>query len=207
MSAPRTRVRAALKVASVGIQESCEISSDPDALGIECTVARSSEISNDILHGIYDLWANNMQTLYTNSSFGWKPAEKEKELFASPSRFILAFKTGTGERGSIRELVGFTMFRFEYEDGESLVYCYEIQISPGIQGIGLGRKLMGYLETIGNVYEMDKIMLTVLKANQKAFQFYEKYGFQIDPSSPSLHGEEVDYEIMSKEICTEWSSE
>jgi ribosomal protein S18 acetylase RimI-like enzyme len=39
-----------------------------------------------------------------------------------------------------------------------------------------------------------------LTANIKAWKFYTKLGYQIDATSPSQYGENVDYEIMSKDI-------
>jgi len=100
------------------------------------------------------------------------------------------------------------MFRFEYEDRENTLYCYELEISKAAQRTGLGTILMGHLMTIGSAWEMDKIMLTVFKENSPALKFYQTVGFIIDPSSPSYledgtiadDVEDVDYEIMSK-VC------
>lgn len=161
------------------------------------------------IDAIWNVFEGNMKTLYETSSLGWNPAEKRKELFHTSSRFILAYRTkfASDSPGAKKNLVGFSMFRFECEDEEAVVYCYELQVCLDTRGLGLGRTLMGYLEAIGEVYEMEKTMLTVLKANENAVGFYNKYGFEVDPTSPSLHGEEVDYEILSKEICPEWTSE
>ena len=53
---------------------------------------------------------------YKSSSFGWDPEAKRKELFHSLSRFILVYEADTDT------LLAFTMFRFEFEEGEDLVY-------------------------------------------------------------------------------------
>jgi hypothetical protein len=51
---------------------------------------------------------------YIKSSFGWDPSSKLEELFAPVSRFILVHAEG--------KLVGFVMFRFEYEYRENILY-------------------------------------------------------------------------------------
>ena len=43
-------------------------------------------------------------------------------------------------------------------------------------------------------------MLTVLKNNADAVAFYTRQGFTVDGSSPSAHGEEAPYEILSKAV-------
>ncbi len=38
--------------------------------------------------------------------------------------------------------------RFEYEDGEAVLYCYELQVARAAQQRGLGRAMMDLLEQI-----------------------------------------------------------
>lgn len=40
---------------------------------------------------------------------------------------------------------------------------YDIQVTTAAQGMGLGKELLGELAKLGNAYNMEKIMLTVLK--------------------------------------------
>lgn len=49
-------------------------------------------------------------------------------------------------------------------------------------------------------------MLTVLKKNRGAVQFYRRIGFSIDSGSPSRHGEKAFYEIMSILLSAEEGS-
>jgi hypothetical protein len=57
-----------------------------------------------------------------NSSFGWDPEKKQKEIFHSLSRFLLVY-----DEEDI--LVAFTMFRFEHEKDEDIVYwCISISV-------------------------------------------------------------------------------
>jgi hypothetical protein len=59
-----------------------------------------------------------------NSSFGWDPAKKRKEIFHSLSRFILVYDKGD-------TLLAFVMFRFEHENDEDMVYWYtSISLCP-----------------------------------------------------------------------------
>jgi len=74
---------------------------------------------------------------------------------------------------------------------------------------GLGRLLMGFLETIGkNVPSVEKVMLTCFLANEKGIEFYERIGFAKDEISPvprTLRFGKVfnpDYMIMSKVVKT-----
>ena len=76
---------------------------------------------------------------------------------------------------------------------------YELQVAASAQGKGLGKKLLCDLEKIGKGFNMEKIMLTVLKckstlslsllcrfvpdtshtANSKARSFYTSLGYEI----------------------------
>ena len=54
---------------------------------------------------------------YLNSSLGWDPKAKQKELFHSKSRFVLVQSTDL----SI-PLLAFSMFRFDDEENEVVLY-------------------------------------------------------------------------------------
>lgn len=125
------------------------------------------------------VWPISSHTSYKSSSFGWDPEAKRKELFHSLSRFILVHEPDTDT------LLAFTMLRFEVEEEEAVVYwqaihtafptyyyfltmlwcpqSYDVQVTKAAQGMGLGKELLKELAKIGNVYDMEKIMLTVLK--------------------------------------------
>ncbi|RDB28763.1 N-alpha-acetyltransferase 40 [Hypsizygus marmoreus] len=166
-------------------------------------VARAKELSDHERDSIWAIFNENMRDLYSRSSFGWNPASKLAELFDPLSRFILVHE----EAG----MVAFTMFRFEYEDGENILYCYDLQISRTCQRTGLGKALMQSLEQIGTGWRMGKIVLTVFKGNRSARDFYSASGFEVDESSPGytedgedpVEEEEVDYEILSKPLQVE----
>ncbi|OJT03044.1 N-alpha-acetyltransferase 40 [Trametes pubescens] len=146
------------------------------------------------------------------SSFGWHPKPKRKELFHRNARFILIFD-GESSQGATT-LVAFAMFRFERDQGEDLLYCYELQVSGLFRSSGIGHFFVEKLTAIGKRWGMSKIMLTALKSNVAARRFYSKTGFQVDPSSPEYEStsedgdspdedaedESYDYEILSKAL-------
>ena len=61
---------------------------------------------------------------------GWDVEEKQKELFHPDSRFIVLSAAVTEsdpsepEEQHTEHVVGFAMFRFDYEEGEKLLYWY-----------------------------------------------------------------------------------
>jgi len=143
---------------------------------------------------IWSMFEANMRTMYTGSSFGWDPPKKEEELFNRLSRFILVYPTNDKD-----SLVAFTAFRFEFEEDEIILYCYDLQVSKTSQRHGLGRALMNHLAKIGADFKMDKIMLTVFKANTRALKFYKDFGFEFDITSPDDEDEE-DYKLLCKSL-------
>ncbi|KAH9847356.1 acyl-CoA N-acyltransferase [Lenzites betulinus] len=148
-------------------------------------VATGPSLSKDLRKEVWDLWETNMRALMEPSSFGWEPQEKRKELFHRNARFILVFEDDAGEDAG-GALTAFSKFRFEWDELEAddWLYCYELQVSEAYRNAGLGRFFVEKLTTIGKHWGMSKIMLTVLKSNAAARQFYGKTGFEVDPISP-----------------------
>ncbi|KII93583.1 hypothetical protein PLICRDRAFT_35808 [Plicaturopsis crispa FD-325 SS-3] len=151
---------------------------------------------------VWEILEGNMRGLYTNSTtFSWDPPAKRAELFHRSSRFLLVRANDDGQ------IVAYTMFRFEHEEGEDLLYCYELQVAPSAQRTGLGAALVAHLHALAVPWHMEKIMLTVLKANEQAVAFYARLGFTMDPACPGYptddddEEEEVDYEILSRVVA------
>ncbi|KAJ7181733.1 acyl-CoA N-acyltransferase [Mycena crocata] len=167
----------------------CLVAADPIHT-FEVLLAES--LDEPARNSIWSMFEANMRTMYSASSFGWDPPHKKGELFDPLSRFILVYPQ-TGQRS----LVAFTAFRFEFEEGQNILYCYDLQVSKASQRHGLGRALMNRLSKIGADFRLDKIMLTVFKANPKALTFYANLGFEVDPDSPDDDDEE-DYKILCK---------
>lgn len=106
--------------------------------------------------------------------------------------------------GSVR---AFTSLMPCYEEGQPVVYCYEVHLKPDLQRTGLGSLLLGFQQTIAfNLPPVSKVMLTCYKSNDGAYNFYKKLGFGVDEISPetrTLRGGKVfvpDYVILSKAI-------
>ncbi|TDL28728.1 acyl-CoA N-acyltransferase [Rickenella mellea] len=168
----------------------------------------SSELSQHIRDEIWRIFESNMQVLYHKSSFGWDPPSKRSELFHKLSRFLLIWSIPSGESTSQQlTLQGYSMFRFEREDRQNMIYCYELQIASQARRMGLGAALVHNLECIGRALVMEKLMLTIFRANTDAKQFYILNRFAIDDTSPdSSQGKEggeegqsiCDYEMLSK---------
>lgn len=58
---------------------------------------------------------------YVNSSFGWAPRSKKQEMFDARSRFIIAY-----QEDSPTNIVAYTMFRFDREEHQDVVYWYAL---------------------------------------------------------------------------------
>jgi ribosomal protein S18 acetylase RimI-like enzyme len=95
--------------------------------------------------------------------------------------------------------MGFLEYRILIEDDSVVLYIWEIHLVPRVHKQGLGRYMMQIAELIARKHGLDKIMLTVFKQNVTAMNFYKnKLRYVIDDTDPSMSGEKVNYEILSK---------
>lgn len=141
---------------------------------------------------IFDLFEDNMRSMYSKSQWGWDPESKKAELEATTARYIIA-------RNSKGEKVGYTHYRFDVDFDFPVVYCYEIQVVESYQKKGIGTLLIHTLETLAKKTAMQKVMATVFAYNEKSLGFFHKNGFSTDASCPDPeHG--LDYLILSKVI-------
>ncbi|KAI8688844.1 N-alpha-acetyltransferase 40 [Fusarium keratoplasticum] len=162
------------------------------------SLSRPTAMRDDELEACFDLVDETSGEDYRNSSLGWHPAMKRREMRSPDLRYILV-KDGDGK------INGFTSLMPTFENHEPVVYCYEIHLKPELQGTGLGRRLMGYLMDVAdNIASVDKVMLTCFVSNASGLKFYEKLGFDKDDYSPrerKLRGGKVvipDYVILSR---------
>lgn len=100
------------------------------------------------------------------------------------------------------ELLGFAHMKFLVEAEKETLYVYEIQVISSVHRCGLGRHLMTVMELLGLKTGMKRIMLTVLKCNVAATEFYtRKMKYAVDESSPSTEvDDDAPYEILSKSL-------
>ncbi|RYP12944.1 hypothetical protein DL767_010970 [Monosporascus sp. MG133] len=164
------------------------------------SLVRTANLSADDLQACFDLIEETSRKDYEPSSFGWKPSKKLAEMRSPDLRYILVKNAASGLRG-------FASLMPTYEDGQPVVYCYEIHLKPELRGTGMSRLLMGFLgDVAANSPPITKVMLTCFLSNQHALGFYTKLGFSIDETSPGprkLRSGKVfvpDYVIMSKTV-------
>ena len=161
-------------------------------------LVNSRDLSEQVFSQLFALFEKNMGELYQNSSWGLDPEAKSAELRHEAARYLLV-ETHVDDKPT---LAAFMHYRFEYDDDqqptEVVLYVYEIQVDQRFQRHGLGKALMAISEKIAVQAEVSKVMLTVFKKNQDAMEFYRRLNYEIDSSSPSMHKELADYEILSK---------
>ncbi|KAH8594696.1 acyl-CoA N-acyltransferase [Bisporella sp. PMI_857] len=165
----------------------------------EIAVVPATELSKPDFEACFHLIEETSLGDYKNSKDGWKPKAKKKEMKLLDLKYLLV--------RSDSQVRGFVSFMPTYEDDYPVIYCYEIHLSPTLQGTGLGSVLMKHLDVVGTkIPGTSKIMLTCFLSNDKGIQFYGKLGFEKDEYSPKprilRNGTkvEVDYIILSKPV-------
>ncbi|KAF1345588.1 acyl-CoA N-acyltransferase, partial [Delphinella strobiligena] len=188
------------------------------------------------LEACFNLIDRTSSADYAASAMGWRPAAKRAELREPDMRYLLvrrqepdraidsshgltardAEKT-TGDTGTTAgptnpflakdtTILGFMSFMITIEEGQDVVYVYEIHLEEELRGLGLGKHLFNIVENIGTTSGMEKTMLTVFRRNEQARAMYGKLGYDVDECSPRprrLRGgvvKGVDYIIMSKAL-------
>ncbi|MCJ1482967.1 hypothetical protein MMC06_003133 [Schaereria dolodes] len=152
------------------------------------------------LMACFDLLVATSASAYATSSIGWSPASKRKEMRLPDLRYLLVKSVETAQ------VQGFLSFMLTYEDGHETVYCYEIHLESALQGLGLGRHLIGIMEEIGRSVGVEKAMLTVFLKNEAALRFYEGLEYVEDGYSPRVRKlrnnvvKKPDYIILSKPL-------
>ncbi|KAL2210393.1 hypothetical protein CC79DRAFT_499459 [Sarocladium strictum] len=176
--------------------------------------ASPGRLSEQDLEECYRLVEETSRKDYENSSVGWNEGAKREEMKSSELKYVLVEGTdeeakndgGKGEEGKRGKLRGFVSMMPTFENGEAVVYCYEIHIKPYLQGTGLAQLLMSHVtNTARNIPSVNKTMLTCFTSNIRGRRFYERLGFSVDertsPRERKLRGGKVvkpDYVIMSK---------
>ncbi|KAG6014961.1 hypothetical protein E4U41_004726, partial [Claviceps citrina] len=79
-----------------------------------------------------DLIAETSGDDYRRSSLGWHPGAKKREMRSPALRYILVL--GRGDDDDDAKVCGFTSMMPTYENGEPVLYCYEIHLKPELRG-------------------------------------------------------------------------
>lgn len=192
-------------------------------------------MSEDDLDACYQMVYETSGEDYRNSADGWNETAKRTEMKSDELKYILV--EISEEQGTAQEvgeaprdpgkgrLRGFLSMMPTFENGEPVMYCYEVHVQPYLQGsvypnwsflftapvlmvrnrTGLAQLLMKYiLQTAANIPNTEKTMLTCFVSNKRGRRFYERLGFEVDESSPKARrlrsGKTItsDYEILSK---------
>lgn len=168
-----------------------------------------TSLSPSVFTACLNLIATTSSAAYAASSKGWSRAAKRKEMRLPDLRYIILSKIMNDDNGRRSELAGFLSFMLTYEDGFDVIYCYEIHLAPGLEGQGLGKRLVYMMEDVGRKAGVQKAMLTVFVANEAARAFHHKLGYEVDEYSPRPRKlrngvvKEVDYSILSKALVEE----
>lgn len=140
----------------------------------------------------FELFETNMRKMYEDSQDGYdseRAKYKRDEMSATTSRYLFASVEG--------KPIAFCHYRFDMDDGEPVVYCYELQVDAKYQKQGVGAILLDVLEKMGRKLGLTKVMATVFTHNTNSRAFFSRCGFVEDETSPKPELE-VDYIIVSR---------
>eukprot|EP00116_Pleurobrachia_bachei_P005675 sb/3465937/ len=139
-----------------------------------------------------------MKKEYEASDWGWNG----KENFRLDSLFL-----GTKDYRALyaSKVIAFAHFKFDFDEEEEVLYCYEVQVVDEMRSKGVGKFMMQILELIGSTTSMKKMMVTVFKHNSRSIHFFKDVlKYTDDETSPRycdpLEESEYCYEIMSKPL-------
>jgi N-alpha-acetyltransferase 40 len=161
----------------------------------------SSELTHHELSACLDLVATTSRQDYENSSWGWHPRRKRREMREDEMRYLLVRTTSNMQS----DVQGFVSFMLTHDSSPSVpvLYVYEIHLAVHLRKLGLGAHLMQVVEDLARTLSMDKIMLTCFVRNVKAYNFYVSRGYEKDAISPEDRSTRKkttapDYVILSK---------
>ncbi|KAM7475280.1 hypothetical protein LguiB_022523 [Lonicera macranthoides] len=183
----------------------------------------------DKLSSQLKLYIQNLLKLNMEGPYGseWPVEEKVKrrEMVSPEARYVFVYEPSNENTNHIPELVdrestsahcvfdngpivGFVHYRFTIEEEIPVLYVYELQLHPRVQGKGLGAFLMELTGLIARKNRMGAVVLTVQKANSLALNFYtSKMRYTISTISPSrvdpLNELHKSYEILCKTFSRE----
>ncbi|XRM47484.1 N alpha-acetyl-transferase [Aspergillus tubingensis] len=177
--------------------------SSTDEQWYKLSIHSAASIPTNDLNACFDLIEETSSEAYRNSSTGWSPSKKKKEMKLPDMKYLVVRREELTPSVGEGDVVGFMSFMITYEDGKEVVYLYEIHLSAGVQKQGLGKRLLLLLMEIGRRVGVEKAMLTVFTSNGVAQRLYEAIGFGTDEYSPRPRRlrngmvKEPDYRIMS----------
>lgn len=176
---------------------------DRNGLNLSLQCSRVKDLDEDTMDWIFKLTKDNMQRLYEEADWGWTDKEKKEEMTEDAAWHIVARDLAHDNKP-----VACVHFRFDMDEGDAVLYCYEIQLVKEVRRKGLGNFLMKTLELLAFQNNMEKVMLTIFKENHEGNKFFKnKLGYKIDETNPDglitlveamFDDEGYTYEIISK---------
>lgn len=97
----------------------------------------SEDLSQAQMDACFNLIESTSGDDYRHSAAGWHPEAKRKEMRSPGLRYVLVTRDSGKEDDDDEaggEVEGFTSLMPTFENGEPVVYCYEIHLSAGLQG-------------------------------------------------------------------------
>ena len=107
--------------------------------------------------------------------------------------FILALNNETP--------VGYASYELN-SNATSQLMLHKIYLLPEVQGMGIGKMILAFLEKTAKLNNNNSIRLKVFHKNDKAKGFYEKHGFEIIAEETTIVGDVytiIDY-VMKKDV-------
>lgn len=92
-------------------------------------LARCNALGNEELNACFRLIEQTSRDDYENSTAKWHAPKKLKEMRSPDLRYIVVEEAHTG---TIR---AFTSLMPTFEEGQPVIYCYEIHLAPELQGL------------------------------------------------------------------------
>ncbi|KAI7199051.1 hypothetical protein KC343_g811 [Hortaea werneckii] len=162
----------------------------------------AKSMSSDHLNLCFSLIEATSIQDYKNSSFGWCPKRKKKEMKEKGMRYVMIERDNPDE-----PLHGFLSFLPTHDSSPSVpvLYIYEIHLREIARGKGNGKILMQTAMQVAKNLGVEKVMLTCFLSNKKALRFYRKCGFRVDACSPEEKSTrktvlKPDYVILSRRV-------
>ena len=92
----------------------------------EVTLSTSTALSDLDFESCFRLIENTSAEDYKKSKDGWKPRAKKNEMRLLDLKYLLVKYN--------HKVEGFLSFMPTYEDDYPVIYCYEVHLSPSLQG-------------------------------------------------------------------------
>lgn len=98
--------------------------------GTEYTISlvRVEDLPEHDFMACFQLIEETSRPDYENSTAGWNAKKKIVEMKSPGLRYILVKDKDTTTLG------GFTSLMPTYEEGQPVIYCYEVHLQPSLQG-------------------------------------------------------------------------